>query len=102
MVAISTLILRLSNCCIFCTTSTVHLAHLARSVNLNKKNIVTLDIINPETENKHKIPNQNQISLNSKPQKSLNSLNPKTHSKEHQTAFPKKTELVNQKPIQNQ
>jgi len=31
------------------------------------KNIVTLYIINLETENKHRTPNQNQKSLNSKP-----------------------------------
>jgi len=29
-------------------------------------------------------------------------VNPKTHSKEHQTAFPKKkTGLINQKPVQS-
>jgi len=65
MVAVTTPILRLSNCCIFCTTGIIHLADLAAAstvVNRIKKNIVTLDIINPEAENKHKTPNQNQNS----------------------------------------
>jgi len=73
-VAVTTPIRRLSNCCIFCPTNIfiwqIWLL-LAQSVNSNNKDIVTLDIINPETENKHKTPNQNQKYLNSKPTKIL-------------------------------
>jgi len=48
-----------------------NLAAATRSANPNNKDIVTLDIINPETDNKHKTPNQNQKYLNSKPTKIL-------------------------------
>jgi len=95
MVAITTPpILRLSNCCIFCTTSIVHLADLSATSTVSKsqyKKYSSIDIINPEKENKHKTPYQNKKSLNSKPTEIVRtSVNPKTHSKEHQTAFPKK------------
>jgi len=75
---------------------------LAQSTNSNNKDIVTLDIINPKTDNKHKTPNQNQKYLKLNTHKNpQNSVNPKTHSKEYQTAFPK-IKQVNQNSVQSQ
>jgi len=71
---------------------------LAQSVNSNNKDIVTLDIINPETENpkpESKIP---KLKTHKNPQ---NSVNPKTHSKEYQTVFIKIKE-VNQMLVHSQ
>ena len=59
-VVVTAPILRLSNYCIFCTIILfiwqIGLL-LEQSANPNNKDIVTLDVINPETDNKHKTPN---------------------------------------------
>jgi len=63
-IAVTAPILRLSNCCIFLHKLILFIWQiwllLGQSTNLNNKDIVTLDIINLGTDNKHKTPNQNK------------------------------------------
>jgi len=77
----------------FCTTNIVHLAVANTVSRPNKKNIVTLDIISPETENKHKTPNHNQKILKLNPKKSSEL----SESKDSLKITPK-TELANSIP----